>query len=174
MNPDRRDNDPPRRRADRRFAGLLLALALWHVEVAPSVPQNAANPLRGAWRLNVARTRYGASAERRLQETFVCDGADEELRCRIEGTRVDGRRIRGEFSAALNGGAGSVRGVADIDQVRLRFVADGVVDATFSYRGTPLFGYRAYQSEDGKSLTVVSVAPVSRAALTTSVVYDRQ
>jgi hypothetical protein len=44
--------------------------------------------------------------------------------------------------------------VADIDQVRLRFVAEGIVDATFSYRGTPLFGYRAYQSEDGKSLTV--------------------
>ena len=165
---------PRRRRADRRFAGLFLAVALWHMGATPSPPQSAANPLRGAWRLNVGKTRYGASAERRRQETFVCDGPDEQLRCRIEGTRADGRRLRGEFSAALDGEAGPVRGVADIDQVRLRFVAEGIVDATFSYRGTPLFGYRAYQSEDGKSLTVVSVAPVSRVALTTSVVYDRQ
>lgn len=41
-------------------------------------------------------------------------------------------------------------------------------------RGKPVFGYRAFQSDDGRSLMIVSVDPVTGAAATTVVVYDRQ
>lgn len=162
------------RRTGKLLVGFLLTVSIGYMVIGFSPTQSPVNPLRGAWQLNLARTRYGTSAERRLQEAFVCEGPDHDLRCRIEGTRADGRHVRAEFSAALDGHARAVTGVGDIDQVSLRSAVDGIVDATFSYRDTPVIGYRIYQSEDGKSLTIVSVAPVSRVALSTVVVYDRQ
>jgi hypothetical protein len=48
------------------------------------------------------------------------------------------------------------------------------VDATFTYNGKPVFAYRAVRSNDGRSLTIISVDPVTRAALTSVVVYERQ
>jgi hypothetical protein len=61
-----------------------------------------------------------------------------------------------------------------VDEVRLRAAGAAVLDATFLSRGAPAFGYRAYRAADGRSLTVVAVDPVTRAALSTVVVYDRR
>ena len=161
------------RRTCTLLVGFLLTVAFGYMVSASSPAQSPVNPLRGAWQLNLARTRYGTSAERRLQEVFVCEGSDHDLRCRIESTRTDGRQVRAEFRAPLEGQAHAVTGMADIDQVSLRTAGAGIVDATFSYRDTPVLGYRIYQSADENSLTIVSVAPVSRVALSTVVVYDR-
>jgi hypothetical protein len=66
------------------------------------------------------------------------------------------------------------RHVASCARVQLRQPTNALVDATFLWRGKPVFGYRALQSEDGRSLIIISVDPVSRVALTTVVVYDRR
>jgi hypothetical protein len=62
----------------------------------------------------------------------------------------------------------------DADQVSLRRVDDFVADATFTYKGKPVFGYRAIRSDDSRSLTIVAVDPVSRVILNSVIVYDRQ
>ena len=63
--------------------------------------------------------------------------------------------------------------LSDIDTVDLQTRAGGLVDATFSYQGRPRYGYRAYRSTDGNTLSILSVDPITRAALTTLVVYGR-
>lgn len=148
------------------------------VLLALAVPQGAASqpttPLVGDWQLNLSRTRYGPGVDRRRQERFTCAVRRARLACTIRGERADGRVIVGRFAAALDGAGGPVRGVPGVDEVRLRAVVAGVADATFLRRGVPVFGYRAYRSEDGLSLMIVTVEPASRAALSTVVVYDRR
>lgn len=47
-------------------------------------------------------------------------------------------------------------------------------NAIFFLRGRPVFAYRAVRSEDGRSLTSVSVDPETKRVLTSVIVYDRQ
>jgi len=66
-----------------------------------------------------------------------------------------------------------VVGIPGVDEVRLQGGTPGVMGATFSLRGAAVFAYRAYRSDDGKSLMIVSVDPSSGKALNSVVVYDR-
>lgn len=134
----------------------------------------SADPLTGKWILNVGRTHYGGGAEPRKQETFACEAEKQLLRCTIKSQMLDGRRVQGTFTAAFDGQAYAAAGIPDVDRVSLRKIDDHVADATFTYKGRPVFGYRAIKSDDGRSLTIVSVDPTSRAVLNSTVVYDRQ
>jgi hypothetical protein len=141
-------------------------------QAAHAVP--AATPLVGSWQLNVARSHYGTGADRRRRERMACTAEAEGVRCVIRSVRSDGRELTGQFTASLDGVAAPVTGIPDVDQVQLRRPTATLVDATFLFRGKPAFGYRAFQSDDGRSLMILSVDPVTRAAATTVVVYDRR
>ena len=105
---------------------------------------------------------------------MVCTAVSQSVRCVIRSVRSDGREVTAQFTAAPDGTTAPVTGMVDVDEVRLREPHPALVDATFFLRGRPAFGYRAFRSDDGRSLTIVSVDPVSRAAATTVVVYDRR
>ncbi|HWM89577.1 MAG TPA: hypothetical protein VN493_02295 [Thermoanaerobaculia bacterium] len=134
----------------------------------------SADPLTGKWVLNVGKTHYGGGAAPRKHETFVCEKKKELLRCTIKSERLDGKSVLGTFTAAFDGKAYAATGIPDVDRVSLRKLDDHVADATFTYKGRPVFGYRAVKSDDGRSLTMVSVDPVARTVLNSVVVYDRQ
>jgi len=134
----------------------------------------SADPLAGTWILNVGRTHYGGGAERRREETVACEAHGKILSCTIKSARIDGKRLVGKFTAAYDGKPYTVAGIPDTDAVILRKVDEHVVDASFTRKGRPVFGYRAVKSDDGRSLTIVSVSPESRTVLNSVVVYDRQ
>ena len=142
--------------------------------VATFVSVASADPLTGKWVLNVGRTHYGGGAEPRKQETFTCEADKKLLRCTIKSDRLDGKRVLGTFAAAYDGKPYAATGIPDVDRVSLQRVDDHVADATFSYKGRPVFGYRAIKSDDARSLTIVSVDPSTRAVLRSVVVYDRR
>jgi len=150
-----------------RVTSLCVALVL-------SVAAAFADPLTGEWRLNLRRTHYGGNADPRIQETFTCQPDGERLKCRIDSIRADGRTIVGTFTASYDGKAHPVAGIPDVDQVTLWKLDEFIADATFSYKGKPVFGYRAIKSDDGRSLAVVSVEPATRAVGSCVVVYDRK
>jgi hypothetical protein len=130
--------------------------------------------LTGRWRLNLARTHYGDGVDVRRSEDFDCAVVVRQLRCTIQSVRQNGQRVVGEFGAGLDGSPGGVSGISGVDSVRVFRRAGGIADATFSLGGRPVFGYRAYRSSDGRSLTIISVDPETRVALTTVVAYDRR
>jgi hypothetical protein len=86
----------------------------------------------------------------------------------------DGKRSAGAFVAVYDGKPYAATGIPGIDRVVLRKVDDFVADASFTFQGKPVFGYRAVKSDDGNSLTVISVDPVTRKPIESVVVYDRQ
>ncbi|GLC25705.1 hypothetical protein [Roseisolibacter agri] len=152
----------------------LLAVALLARSDVSQVPSPAAATLAGDWELSLARTHYGPGVDRRRRERFTCTADGPRVACTITGERADGRRVTGRFTAAADDVPSSATGVPGIDAVRLRAAGPSIVDATFLLAGRPVFGYRAYRPADGRTLVVVTVDPVSRAALTTVVVYDRR
>ena len=146
-----------------------------HVIALALLQSTAPEPsIVGDWRLNLARTHYGAGVDRRRYERFTCTSERDRVSCVIRSVRADGREVVGRFSAPLSGKGASVAGIPDVDEARqLRRPGPEIVDATFLSRARPVFGYRAMRADDGRSLLIISVDPVSRAALTTIVVYDR-
>jgi hypothetical protein len=130
--------------------------------------------LVGNWQLDLARTHYGPGVDRRRSERMTCSAESERVHCVVHSVRADGRELTGEFSATLDGRAATVSGIPDVDQVQLRRPTASLLDATFLSRGKPVYGYRALQSEDGRSLMVLAVDPVTRAAGATVVVYNRR
>jgi hypothetical protein len=153
-----------------------LLAALLATLLAPLPPAGAQPPaLVGQWELDPGRTRYGPGVDPRRRERFACAAAaDGRLACTIRGERADGRVVSGRFTAPTDGSAAPVAGVPGVDAVRLRAVSASIADATFYFRRAPAFGYRAYRSSDDRTLLVVPVDPVTRAALTTVVVYARR
>ncbi len=133
-----------------------------------------ADPLTGQWVLNVGRSHYGGGAERRKRETFTCETDKQLLRCTVKSERLDGKRVEGRFAAAYDGKPYAATGIPDVDRVSLQRVDDHVADAVFTYKDRLVFGYRAIKSDDGRSLTIVSVDPTTRAVLNSVVVYDRR
>jgi hypothetical protein len=131
-------------------------------------------PLIGDWVLNRQRTHYGATAERRRWERFTCHAQGAGVECRIDAQREDGRRTAARFTVPRENEAAPVVGIAEVDAVRLKTISTTIADATFYLRRAPVFGYRAYRGADGRTLTIVAVDPVTRAALTSVVVYDRR
>jgi len=160
---------------------LMLVAAVWLTFVPsllfggqPSPITAAAPPLVGEWQLNLARTHYGSGVDRRRSERMSCAMVATELHCRIQSVRSDGRELTGAFAAVPDGPSAPVTGIPDIDEVRLRKPSATIIDGTFLSRGKPVFGYRAFQSDDGRSLMIVSVYPDTGGIATTVVVYDRR
>ena len=151
----------------------LLLLSVWALVSCSAEAKS--DPLSGKWLLNRARSHYGPGAQPRKRETFECDLQGQgQVRCKIEGVMEDGKRSAGAFVAAYDGKPYAAIGIAGIDRVVLRKVDDFVADASFTFQGRPVFGYRAVKSDDGSSLMVISVDPVTRKPIETVVVYDRQ
>ena len=150
-----------------RTLGTLVLLTL-----AYGLAQNPANAMLGRWRLNVSRTHYGGGAEPRTKEIFDCERVKSSTSCTTRSVREGGRAVVGTFTAPDDGTPGSVQGISDVDEVRLVAVDMFIVDATFRQRGKPVLAYRAVRSSDGKSLTIISVDPETRAVLHSVVVYD--
>ena len=154
---------------------LALLFATANRQQSQAVPAaHATLPLVGTWQLNLGRTHYGPGVDRRRRERMVCTTETASVRCVIRSVRADGHELTGQFTAALDGAAAPVTGIPDVDEVQLRRPSVSLVDATFLWRGKPAFGYRALQSDDGRSLMILAVDPVTRAAGTTVVVYDRR
>ncbi len=159
-----------------RIGAIALLLAHASTSGAQRLPPTGSIsiPLAGEWRLNLARTHYGPGVDLRRSERFSCAVEKSRIRCVIQSVRANGQELIGRFAATLDGVGSPVTGIPDVDEVQLRRPQNALLDATFLWQGKPVFGYRALQSEDGRSLMIISVDPVSRAALTTVVVYDRR
>jgi len=164
-----------------RVESVIIALAVFSTSCSGtrSAPVDARSgrvvtPLDGTWVLNVARTHYGRGVDRRRREVFTCGSRGEQVHCVIRSVRADGRELIGEFAAGLDGVGAPVSGIAGVDEVQLQASSDSLIDGTFRSQGRPVFGYRVLRSEDGRSLMIVAVDPITRVALTTVVVYDRR
>src|SRR5438094_611531 len=104
-----------------RRAALVLSLfaSALRAQRAPSAAAAPpAVPLLGDWQLNLARTHYGPTVDRRRRERFSCDAQGGGVRCVITSVRADGQELIGGFVATVDGAVAPVTGIPDTDAVR--------------------------------------------------------
>ena len=158
----------------RRSGASILILGACLCVPCASFAAAPADPLAGRWTLDRAHSTYGPGAEPRKRESFTCERVKGVLRCSIRSERENGRRVVGSFAAPYDGKPHPAAGIPGVDAVVLRRVDAFVADATFLDHGQPVYGYRSTRSRDGRTLTIASVDPVTRAALHSVVVYRRR
>jgi hypothetical protein len=144
------------------------------IRLLPLLLAQAGTPapaILGNWTLNVAKSHYGGGAEARKSETMIC-GLDDDTHCSIVSERANGRTVRMRFRGVTNGSAGTVTGADDLDQVILKHIDANTLDATFLFKGKPVFAYRAVRSADRKTLTFTAVDPKTRSPLKSVIVYE--
>ena len=135
-----------------RRASLVLVFSLLTV-CTSALAAKKPDPLAGHWELNLKKTHYGGGAQKRTQETFICTQQKDGVACTIHSAREDGSIVNASFTAKYDGTAALVSGLGDVDEIRLERVSDTIASATFSYKGSYAFAYRATRSADGKTLT---------------------
>lgn len=103
---------------------------------------------------------------------MMCEPAGAAITCTTTSVRADERTVVGAFTARDDGTPSRVQGIEGMDEVILTRINASIADATFKRRGRAVFAYRAVRGLNGRSITIISVDPVTRAALHSVVVYD--
>ena len=153
---------------------LLKGLIVFSTLVASgcSLRSGSEPPVIGDWTLDLGRTVYGPSVEKRVDERFTCSMDGKGVHCRISSTKENGTVNSGSFDAVPDGPPGEVQGIEGLDNVRLTSAEAGVMEATFYDRDRPRFAYRAWREDAGRTLVIVTVDPITRNKLSTTVVYQ--
>jgi hypothetical protein len=149
---------------------LLCSVLVFHAGCAGKVSEL---PVVGDWTLDLSRTVYGSSVDRRVEERFVCSKDPSVLHCVILSTRENGKKVKAQFDAVLNGPAGDIYGVEGLNKVQVMTISPGVMEATFYDNDQPRYAYRSWRESHGRSLVIASIDPITREMLSTTVVYVR-
>jgi len=130
----------------------LVAVSTVPVLTAQSSSSKAPDQLVGAWRLDVAKSRYRPGPPPTSEtRTYVRDG--ENVLGVIERTFADGRRQRIEYTANYDREY-PVTGTEEYDHVVLKRIDKQTSEAVLSHAGRVFGTARRVIAEDGKSMTI--------------------
>jgi hypothetical protein len=153
----------------RTFSVVLCALLLL-AAAAPATAQ-AANPWLGKWTMNLAKSTYAGPAPKSATHWFVetKDGMTQI----IEQVTADGRLLRTEVTAKLDGKDYPVAGDAQRDSTRaFRRIDRRTLEVTNKTDGKVTSTIREVISPDGKTRTATAIG--SNARSPNVLVFDRQ
>jgi hypothetical protein len=155
----------PRSRSRLLFAAALCAVA--SVALA-----QAADPIAGTWRLNVAKSNYQGGAPPKSQTTTLhaMDGGLHEV---VERTNADGTTTRWDVMVKYDGTDHPVKGDPSRDTVAMTRVDRNTVDVVNKKAGAVVSRMRILVAPDGKSRTNTVTDP-SGQKTTAVLFFDRQ
>jgi hypothetical protein len=136
----------------RPFVVALVAVTTVSVLAAQSTPSKEPDQLVGAWRLDVAKSRYRPGPPPTSEtRTYVRDG--ENVLGVIHREFADGRRVRIEYTANYDREY-PVTGTEEYDHVVLKRIDRQTSEAVLSHAGRVFGTARRVISEDGRSMTI--------------------
>ncbi len=131
------------------IAGVVCA-ALASVSVAQT-----AIPGLGAWKLNVAKSKYSPGpAPKSSTVTFTAVG--QGVKAVIDGEAEDGSKVHWEYTANFDGKPYPVTGNPDGDMVVAKRVNPTTIETTYTLKGKTTTVNRRVLSADGKTLTITT------------------
>jgi hypothetical protein len=150
-------------------SGLMIvaALCIFHA----TVKAQAADPLAGTWRLNVARSKYANAAPPKSQTTTL-QAVEGGLREIVERVNADGTSTRWEVTARYDGRDYPVKGDPSRDTVAMTRTDGSTVDIVNKKGGAVVSRMRIVVAPDGKSRTNTVLDPSGRQ--TAVLHFDRQ
>ena len=152
-------------------------LVLVFVAAALSLQAMAATPpdaklWGGAWRLNVARSKFGPAGKAQ-SEIRTYDIAGGKLSMTSTAKDGAGREATFSYSAALDGKPYPITGNPNVDSISLTPVSSREIKATSQLHGKTIAETVATVSADGKHLTLRKYDVAMKGAPTEVLEYDR-
>lgn len=158
------------------FGAAGTAIAALQVSKAPAASEPASDEepvmLIGAWRLNVAKSKYSPGPAVR-EETRVYTRTPEGIIGVVTRTHADGRVEKFEYNANY-GGERMVTGNPDYDAVTLRRIDAYNSAVTLSHAGSVYGVGRRAISPDGKTLTLTFDRQNAQRPVHNIAVYEKQ
>jgi hypothetical protein len=130
---------------------LVVGLILW--AQGPSAPAQAADPVIGTWKLDVARSKYRPGPPPQSL-TVRFEAVGKGIKVTTDEVGADGRTIHTEYSANYDGKDYPITGSATSDTVSLKRIDGRRVQHIDKKAGKVVLTFTREISEDGKTLTV--------------------
>ena len=149
---------------------IVLTLAVFFAGVVVCL---ADDPNMGTWKLNEAKSRFGAGATK--NNTVVYEAAGDMVKATVDGTDSTGAATHNEWTGKFNGRYYAVTGDPTSDQRAYRKVSSRVLSLTAKKAGKVTLTGRITVSRDGKHRTVTTTGKDSKGKwVTNTAVYDKQ
>ena len=149
---------------------IVLTLAVFFAGV---VVCSADDPNMGTWKLNEAKSKFGAGATK--NNTVVYEAAGDMVKATVDGTDSTGAATHNEWTGKFNGRYYAVTGDPTSDQRAYRKVSSRVLSLTAKKAGKVTLTGRITVSRDGKHRTVTTTGKDSKGKwVTNTAVYDKQ
>jgi hypothetical protein len=135
------------------LASLTVFLAAVAVAIAAGM---AGDPQIGTWKLNEAKSKFGASAAR--NHTVIYTAVGDDLKVTVDGVASDGKPAHNEWTGKVDGKDYPVTGDATSDTRSYRKIDDRTLEFVGKRDGKTTVVGRVVISADGKTRTVTTTA----------------
>ena len=133
----------------------------------------ADDSVMGTWKLNEAKSKFGAGAAK--NHTVTYEAAGDSVKVTVEGTDSNGTATHSEWTGKFDGKEYAVTGDANGDMRSYKKVNDRTMSFSQKMNGKVTIMGRIVVSADGKSRTVTTTATDANGKkVTSTAVYDKQ
>ncbi len=133
----------------------------------------AADGFMGTWKLNEAKSKIGAGAQK--NSTVVYEAAGDSIKVTTDGTGGDGKPVHSEWTGKFDGKDYPVTGDPSVDTRSYKKVDEHTLEVAQKKGDKVTTNGKIVLSADGKSRTVtISGTDASGNKVSTTAVYDKQ
>ena len=133
----------------------------------------AADANMGTWKLNEAKSKFGAGATKNT--TVVYEAAGDMVKVTVEGTDSDGKPVHSEWTGKFDGKDYPVTVDPTSDARSYKKIDDRTMELTVKKGGKVTVTGRIVVAADGKSRTVTTSGTDAKGMkFSNSAVYDKQ
>jgi len=153
---------------------LLSSLLLCAVTSLIGQPAFASENWVGSWKLNAAKSTFGAAAVARTQ-TLKFEATPAGIQLTSEGTDAQGKPMQGQYTSKFDGKDVAWTGNPSADMACPTRIDDNSYENVWKNDGKPTMTAKVVVSNENKTLTVTQTPTDPQGAAAGSVtVYDRQ
>jgi len=154
-----------------RTRTILLALVAMFAAVV--VCRAAEDVNMGTWKLNEAKSKFGAGATK--NNTVVYAAAGDSIKVTVDGVDADGKPTHNEWTGKFDGKDYPVTGDPTSDARSYKQIDTHTLELTIKKGGKVTVTGRVVVSADGKSRTVTTSGTDSKGKkISSTAVYDKQ
>jgi hypothetical protein len=157
-----------------RKSVLVGALVVCALMVFSSSDVLAADNWNGTWKLNLAKSKFGAAPAPKSQ-TLKWEATPAGTKLTVEGVDADGKSTSGGWTSKMDGKEVPFTGNPNADAASPKKVDDNTYTNTWKKGGKVTVTAKVVVSADGKTLTVTQSGKNAKGeAVNITAVYDKQ
>jgi hypothetical protein len=153
-----------------RIAFLLLAL----FAAGPAI-RAADDPMLGSWKLNIAKSNFGAGPAIQAETNQVEPYGGNGIKLTAQITRADGTKVTESYAGTFDGKEFSVGGDPNVDAAYLKRIDAHTMERINKKAGKPTTTMKYVVSKDGKTKTVTITGSTAQGQpVNTVLVFEKQ